>query len=94
MTKNELNTLLKPFNKSVDDLDYCYDEFKTAKGECTEGCPNCTCENDIKQDGTSTCVHCGEKEVLPCSVCPLCDLSLCDWEKETICSAFPKSKPL
>jgi hypothetical protein len=92
MTNEELNKLLKPFGKTIEDLIYDYSDFKT-EASAIEGCPECTCENEIKQDGTSDCEECGHKEVLPCSECPLNDLSLlCDWDKETRCSPFPKEK--
>jgi len=89
MTNNELNTLLKPFGKSTDDLIYDYSDFNT-EAINTECCPECGCENEIMQNGKSNCKECGHKKILPCAECPLNDLSLCDWDEKTQCSAFPK----
>jgi predicted RNA-binding Zn-ribbon protein involved in translation (DUF1610 family) len=89
MTKKELETLLKPFGKTLKDCMYDYSEFWT-KNMNTESCPKCGEEIEVTQDGRTPCPECGRKEVLPCAECPLSDLSLCDWNEDTICSAFPK----
>ncbi len=63
---------------------YIYEE-----GETQEVCPNCGIEVTISTDGKSSCSECGHKEVLPCSQCKLNDEFKCDWNAETICTAFP-----
>lgn len=90
MNKKELNKLLKPFGKTVKDLKYDYTDFNT-EALNTEICPECGYEIEVMQNGKSNCPHCGHKEVLPCALCPLNDLSICNWDVETRCSAFPRS---
>ena len=89
MNKKELNKLLKPFDKTVKDLRYDYTAFNTEVLE-TELCPECGNEIEVRQDGKTDCPECGHKEVLPCALCPLNDESLCDWNIDYRCSAFPK----
>ena len=89
MNKKELTKLLKPFGASVKDLKYCYEDFNT-KALNDEPCPECGCEVLIMQNGESDCSECGHKKILPCAECPLNDIGECDWNKETLCSAFPK----
>ena len=64
---------------------YLYEESETQ-----EVCPMCGVEVTIKTDGKSDCPECGQKEVLPCSMCRLADEFKCDWNTETRCTAFPK----
>ena len=89
MTNSELKVLVEGRGGDMSKLEYDYSEFKTEE-LCTECCPDCGDELEIKQDGSTDCPECGHPEVLPCSQCPLNDLYLCDWNKETRCSAFPK----
>lgn len=93
MNHAELTTLLEPFGKKISDLTYHpddYEWFKTDKSTNYECCPECGSEQEITQDGKSDCSECGHKEILPCACCPLSDISLCDWDEKTRCSAFPK----
>lgn len=89
MKNAELKKLLSPFNISLDQLKYDYSDLKTTE-ETEETCPTCGEENEIKSDGTSDCSSCGHKEILPCSICPLNDMFVCDWNLDTRCSVFPK----
>ncbi len=68
---------------------YIYEE-----GETQEVCPNCGIEVTISTDGKSSCSECGHKEVLPCSQCKLSDEFKCDWNEETICTAFPREEQM
>jgi len=91
MNTAQLNKLLGKFGKSVSDLEHHPDDYKsfgTAEYE-PECCPDCACEVEVKQNGKSTCDKCGHKNILPCARCPLNDMSLCDWDEKTKCSAFP-----
>ena len=59
--------------------------------ETFEACPNCACETEITCNGESSCKFCGHEKVLPCSECfEYNDYNLCDWDKETRCTPFPK----
>jgi hypothetical protein len=86
----KLTNLLSKFGLEPDALSWDYSKLWT-DAKCDEGCPECGCDAEITQDGKSDCSECGHKEVLPCSVCPLSDLQLCDWNEETRCSPFPKT---
>ena len=57
-----------------------------------EPCPDCGNEVQILSDGTSDCPDCGHPEVLPCSECPRLEEQICDWNKWTRCSEFPKGE--
>jgi len=97
MKTDELNKLLKPFGKSIDDLTdkdgwmTDYSEFKT-KAIGYEVCPECGREIEIELDGNSDCYMCGQEKVLPCQSCPLAELSICDWTKDMGCSPFPNNE--
>jgi predicted RNA-binding Zn-ribbon protein involved in translation (DUF1610 family) len=84
----KLRDLLEDFGVEPEDLEWNYSTFWTDE-KCIEYCSNCETEVEITEDGKTDCPVCGDKEVLPCMLCPLHDLSLCDWDEETRCSAFP-----
>jgi len=65
---------------------------ETKNNLADEACPNCGTENKIKLDATSTCLECGQKEILPCSECKLLETGDCDWNSKTGCTAFPKKQ--
>lgn len=88
MTKKNLKALLKPFGIKLEELQYDYGYFGTEE-LCTEVCPTCGSEEEVKQDGTSTCTDCGHKNIRPCSMCPLNDMSVCDWWSIKGCTPFP-----
>ena len=56
-----------------------------------EPCPDCGNEVQILSDASSDCPDCGHPEVLPCSECPRLEEQICDWNKWTRCSEFPKT---
>lgn len=89
MERTKLIELVTKFGIAVEDLRYDYDVFMT-KETTTEECPMCGSESEIKSDGTSDCVHCDHKDMLPCSQCPLLDHSVCDWGSLSGCTPFPK----
>ena len=57
-----------------------------------EPCPDCGNEVQILSDASSDCPDCGHPEVLPCSECPRLEEQICDWNKWTRCSEFPKGE--
>ena len=97
MKTDEINNLLKPFGKSIDDLtdkDGWITDFSDFSTEAMtyETCPECGREIEITSDGDSDCYICGKKRILPCSICPLAELTICDWNEDNGCSPFPKRK--
>jgi hypothetical protein len=89
MKKVDLERLVKKFDIDPNELEYSYEDFNTPV-LCVEACPTCGEEEDIKQDGTSDCTTCGHKNLRPCSMCPLMDMSACDWSGFNGCTPFPK----
>lgn len=89
MTNEELIKMLKPLKVEPEGLDYSYPDFLT-DAVCDEVCPMCGAEVEVTQDGKTACSECSHPEVLPCSCCPLNDLSVCDWNGTTRCTPFPK----
>jgi len=55
-----------------------------------EPCSECGCEVQITTDGKSSCLECGKKAMLPCSICKLAEKDKCDWNEQTRCTAFPE----
>ena len=84
----KLRDLLEDFGVEPEELEWDYSTFWTDEKRI-EVCPNCTEEVEITLDGKTDCPLCEHKEVLPCMDCPLNNLSLCDWDDKTRCSAFP-----
>ena len=89
MERAELKSVLSKFGKSLNDVAWTYEDFKTS-AKALECCPECGAEVEITQDAKSDCSECGHKEVLPCSGCPLLELAKCDWNEKSRCSMFPK----
>lgn len=64
----------------------------TEETKVIECCPGCVTELEVNINGTSVCHVCGNKDILPCSVCTLLDEGKCDWSEQKGCTPFPKQK--
>ena len=91
MNKTRLKELIELIDEEYSELQYDWSEFMTPALN-TECCPNCGDEQEVRQDGKSTCsnLECGHKNILPCQNCPvLAEFNFCDWTPEKHCTPFP-----